>query len=40
MCYKANKNKGRLNEIKENFIYESQENNINENESQSITINA
>jgi hypothetical protein len=40
MCYKANKNKGRLNEMKENFIYESQENNINENESQSITINA
>ena len=40
MCYKANKNKGRLNEIKENFVYESQENNINENESQSITINA
>ena len=40
MCYKANKNKGRLNEIRENFVYETQENNNNENESQTAGINA
>ena len=39
VCYKAKKAKGRLNEIKENFVYETQENNNGENESQSNAIN-
>ena len=39
VCYKEKKAKGRINEINENFVYETQENNKYENKSDINSIN-